>query len=87
MNLPQLVISVERGRIQEIFCTQAEVEVLLVDWDVDVAEINHPAVVEVSTLGRERALAYVARLPVQPVEALLGSRAATAIETAEHAVC
>lgn len=87
MNLPQLVISVERGRIQEIFSTQAEIEVLIVDWDVDVAESNHPSVVEVSTVSRESALAYVARLPLRPIETLLGSRVADAIEAAEFAVC
>lgn len=87
MNSLQLVINVERGRIQEIFCSQSDVEVLLVDWDVDASNADHPAVVEVPTDGRKNALAYVARLSVQSTEALLGSRTEMAIDAAAHATC
>lgn len=87
MSSLQLVINVQAGRIQELFCSHPEIEVLLVDWDVAASDADHPAIVEAVTHGRECAPAYVAILPVLPLDALLGSRVAAAIEAAEQAAC
>ncbi len=83
----QLVINVYGGQVQDVFCSHPEIEVLLVEWDVDPSDAQHPSVVEVPIGHRRTALSHVAELTVQPLDALHGSDAAAAIEAAEQTPC
>jgi hypothetical protein len=85
MSNTQLVINVYGGLVQEVFCSDPEIEVLLVDWDVEPADAEHPSVVHVPANGRRSQLAYVAPLAVQTIEALQGTQVAAAIDAAEQA--
>ncbi len=87
MAKSQLVINVYGGLVQEVFCSDPELEVLLVDWDVEPADAEHPSIVHVPADGRRSQPAYVASLSVQPLDALLGTQVAAAIDAAEHAAC
>lgn len=85
MSKLQLVINVYGGLVQEVFCSDPEIEVLLVDWDVEPADAEHPSVVHVPADGRRSQLAYVAPLAVQALDALQGTQVAAAIDAAEQA--
>ena len=83
----QLVIIVDGGIVREVFCSQPEIEVLLVDWDVEPSDADHPAVVQIPSDSRRPQYAYVASLAVQASDAILGTKVAAAIDAAEHALC
>jgi hypothetical protein len=87
MPTSQLVINVYGGLVQEVFCSDSEIEVLLVDWDVEPAEAAHPSVVHVPADDRRSQPAYVTPLPVQALDALQGTRIAAAIDVAELTAC
>ena len=77
------MINVYGGLVQEVFCSDPEIEVLLVDWDVEPADAAHPSVVRVPADGRRSQLSYVAPLAVQALDALQGTQVAAAIDAAE----
>jgi len=83
----QLVINVYGGLVQEVFCSDPEIAVLLVDWDVEPADAEHPSVVQVPSDSRRSQLAYVAPLAVQALDALHGTQVAAAIDAAERCSC
>ena len=85
MSKSQLVINVYGGLVQEAYCSDPEIEVLLVDWDVEPADAEHPSVVQVPSDNRRSQLAYVAPLTVQALDALQGTQVAAAIDAAEQA--
>lgn len=82
MPVSQLVINVYGGLVQEVFCSDPEIEVLLVDWDVEPADAEHPSIVHVPADDRHSQPAYVAPLAVQILEALQGTQVAAAIDAA-----
>ena len=83
MPASQLVINVYGGFVQEVFCSDPEIKVLLVDWDAEPAYAEHPSIVHFPTDGHRSQLAYVAPLAVQAFDALQG----TLVDAAEQAVC
>ena len=87
MPSSQLVINVYGGLVQEVFCSDPEIEVLLVDWDVEPADAEHPSVVQVPSDSHRSQPAYVAPLAVQALEVLQGTQVAAAIDAAEQAAC
>lgn len=87
MSKSQLVINVYGGLVQEVFCSDPEIEVLLVDWDVEPADAEHPSVVQVPSDSRRSQLAYVAPLTVQALDAVHGTQVAAAIDAAERCSC
>ena len=87
MPISQLVINVYGGLVQEVFCSDPEIEVLLVDWDVEAADTEHPSVVHVTADGRRSQPAYVTPLTVQAINALQGTQVAAAIDVAQMTAC
>ena len=85
MSKSQLVINVYGGLMQEVFCSDPGIEVLLVDWDVEPADAEHPSIVHVPTHDLRSQLAYVAPLAVQAFDALQETQVAAAIDAAEQA--
>ena len=82
-----VVISIYDGLVQDVFASDSNIEVTLVDWDVEEADFDHPHVVEFTNDfgGLERA--YVAPVEVQPFGDLVGTDVAAAVEAAESAHC
>ena len=87
MPTSQLVINVYGGLVQEVFSSDPDLEVLLVDWDLEPAEAAHPSVVHVLVEGRHSQPAYVTPLSVQTLAALQGTQVAAAIDVAESTAC
>ncbi len=85
MPTSQLVINVYGGLVQEVFCSDPEIEVLLVDWDVEPADAEHPSIVHIPADDHRTQPAYVAPLVVQTLDALQGTQVAAAIDAAEQA--
>ena len=87
MPAPSIVLNVHGGIVQDVFASDPDVEVTLVDWDVDGSDAAHPNVVAITdSLGRTRR-AYVSPLAVEPLAELIGSDVETAIEVANFVGC
>ena len=85
MSPIQIVLNVSGGVVQDVFASRSDVEVLLVDWDTDSSIRDDPGLVTIQASDSCEQQAYVADLPVQPLEALSGSDAAAAIEASTFA--
>lgn len=82
MNSLSVVINVSGGLVQDVFASNPNIEVTLVDWDVEGADADHPDVISIiDRLGRNRP-AYVAPLPVQTSHQLDGTEIAAALAAA-----
>ena len=83
MSANQLVIEVRGGLVQEVYSSQPDLDVILVDWDCD--ESDSPQVVVIEAAQR-RKQAYVVELPLQPLSALAGSELEQLFEAADRGV-
>jgi hypothetical protein len=87
MSLPPLVLNVYGGVVQDAFSDIPGVEIVVVDWDVDRDDADHPDVVSiVDRLGRDRS-ACVAPLVVRPFSELVGTDVEAALEIADGVGC
>lgn len=87
MPVQSIVLNVHGGVVQDVFASEPDVEVTLVDWDVEGADADHPDVVSITDrLGRTRH-AYVAPLPIVSHEQLAGTDAEAAMEAARESEC
>lgn len=79
MTSLSIVLNVYGGVVQDVFASDPDVEVTLVDWDVEGSDAEHPDVVSIiDRLGRNRP-AYVAPLPVHASHQLDGTDVAAAL--------
>jgi hypothetical protein len=85
MSTIQIVLNVSGGVVQDVFASQNDVEVLLVDWDTDSSSRDDPALVTVVSDNGCQQQAYVADLTVQGLEDLPGTDVAAAIEVSNFA--
>jgi hypothetical protein len=81
LNNPQVVICVSGGVIQEIFASDRDTGIVVVDWDSQVHDRNDPHVVCIRVGGRPRYV-KVADFPPQPLAELAGTDADRAVEAA-----
>ena len=81
----QIVLNVSGGVVQDVFASRSDVAVLLVDWDADSSIRDDPSLVNLAASDGREQQAYVADLPVQPLEGLSGSDAGAAIEASSFA--
>jgi hypothetical protein len=81
MTRPQVVLNVHGGIVQDVFASDTELLVVVVDWDTDGLE--SPALVDISLEGR-RCSAAVVEMPPVPLEELAGSDVEQAIDAACH---
>lgn len=87
MNPPQLVINVSGGLVQEVFAADPNLDVLLVDWDVEGADVDHPDVVSVRNRHGRTHLAYVAPVLVHSLSSLANTDVAAALAAARTSQC
>ena len=67
---PQIVLNVHGGIVQDVFASNPDLHVVVVDWDTD--GLNSPALVDLSLDGR-RCSAAVVEMPPVPLEELAES--------------
>ena len=82
-----LVLSIHGGLVQDVFASDPDVSITLVDWDVEGADADHPHVVEITDDFGHTLRAYVAPVAVQPCSDLVGTDVGAAVEAAEFARC
>jgi hypothetical protein len=82
MPRPQVIIEVDGGVVQNVFCSVAGIQVLLVDWDVEGSLPGEPGIVDVPLPHRSRH-ACISDVQVLPLDELAG----TDIEAAIDAAC
>lgn len=56
---PTIIISVHGGLVQDVFCSDPEARVVLVDWDQEGEHVGCPGVTEIESDGRLNAVAVV----------------------------
>lgn len=79
MARPQIVLNVRGGIVQDVFASNPDLQVVVVDWDTEGFE--SPALVEL-TLNGKRCTASVVTFPAQPLEELAGSDVEQAVDAA-----
>ena len=83
MYRPQLVIHVSGGVVQNVFSSDRDAEIILVDWDVNNASTTESNTVAVE-LHHRTVLAHVGPLSPLPLHELAGSDLELAVEAAFH---
>ena len=78
---PEIVINVHGGVVQDVYCSDPQADVIVVDWDADPSSTDEPGVVQIAA-AHGRHAACVGRYPVQPLRELAGSDVEQAIEAA-----
>ena len=82
MAKTQIVINVYGGLVQDVFCSDADAEATIVDWDTEGSQPDEPGIVAVRGPLDRQFLAHVASHEVRPLAALSGTHTESAIEQA-----
>lgn len=56
---PMIIISVHGGLVQDVFCSDPETRVVLVNWDQEGEQVGLPGIVEIESDGRKHPVAVV----------------------------
>ena len=56
---PTIIISVHGGLVQDVFCSDPDTRVVLVDWDQEGEHVGCPGVIEIESDGRHLPVAVV----------------------------
>ena len=76
-----IVIVLQRGLVQNVYCSDADAEIVLVDWGVEPGNPADTRVVEIRTRRRVHT-AFVQEIIADPIEDLAGSVVERAIDAA-----
>lgn len=79
----QIVVSIRRGRLENVFCTDASAELALVEWDVDGARPESADRVACRT-AEGMLLAHVSRPHVESLGALRHAKAGRILDAARR---
>ena len=83
MPRTQIILNVHGGLVQDVFCSDPDVEVTLVDWDTEAHGRDEPELVEIQTHSGREERAYVTDYPTDPFSDLAGTDVALALEQVE----
>lgn len=81
MQPTHIIINVHGGTVQDVFCSDSNAHVQIVDWDIQETDPNSPGIVEVEH-GRQQ-LAFVGGLLPNPLVHLAGTDVEKALKAAE----
>jgi len=79
---PKVVLNISGGVLQDVFGSNPAVDVVLVDWDVEGCDSSEQGIVEIPDGHGRTQLAAVAEYPVWPLERLVGTDTAAALQAA-----
>jgi hypothetical protein len=68
----QIVINVSGGLVQDVYCSAANAEVTLVDFDVDGGNSDEPGLLEIISAGRPERV-FVDQFTSHDLQALVGT--------------
>jgi len=81
MTIPQLIINLHGGLVQDVFCSVPGVQVLVVDWDVEGSFPGEPGIVDVP-LASGPCQACVSDFATASLQELAGTDVEAAIDAA-----
>ena len=81
--MTKVILNVHGGLVQDVFCSDADIEVTLVDWDTQGRSDDESGIVAVRTHSGRKELACVADYPTNPFSDLPGTDVILALEMAE----
>ena len=82
MPRPKVVISVYGGVVQDVFCSEPDVQVIVVDWDADGADLGAGYVVVPDKFGQQSP-ARVSSCEAEPFSAMRETPIEAALKRAE----
>src|SRR5665213_1868596 len=82
MSRPQVVISVYGGVVQDVFCSEPDVQVIVADWDADGADLGAGYVVVPDKFGKQSP-ARVSICKTEPLSAMRETPIEAALKRAE----
>src|SRR5690606_33152355 len=80
-NQPTIVISIHGGIMQDVFCSQSDTRVILVDWDQEGQNLGLPGIIEVQCDGKP-VIASVVEYGSASFDAMKDTDLARALEAA-----
>lgn len=83
MPPPTVIINLHGGIVQDVFCSLAEVDVRLVDWDVEGSDQDDPGIVEVALAEDRKRFVFVGGMLANPLDDLAGTDVERALKAAE----
>jgi len=83
MPRPQVIINLNGGLVQDVFCSVPGIQVLVVDWDAEGACPGDPGIVDVP-LPDGPCRACVTDFPVAPLSEVAGTDVEAAIDAASQ---
>lgn len=86
MTQSRVVLNVSGGVVQDVFSSDAAIDIIIVDWDSEGADLDASGLVELATGGGDISgrvsRAVVSRPPIQPYNELAGTDASAAMRKA-----
>jgi hypothetical protein len=79
----QIVVSVQGGVVQDVFCSADEAELIMVDWDTDGCDPSDRDVARLAEPDGDERLAFVSKCLTEPLETLAGTDVEAAIQYAQ----
>jgi hypothetical protein len=82
----EIIVSVYGGVVQDVFCSDAEAQVTIVDWDTEGANPDQAGVVKIQNAAGQERLAHVDRSKPAPLSRLVGTDVESALREAKQSV-
>ena len=82
MTVPQIVLNIYGGTVQDVFCTDSNAHVQIVHWDVQESDPDALGIVEVEVEQGRKRLAFVGGLLPNPMSDLVGTDVEKALSAA-----
>lgn len=83
MQQTRIILNIQGGNVQDVFCSDPNANVQLVDWDVQESDPDAPGIVEVDVEFGRQQLAFVGGLLPNPLTHLTGTDVEKAVKAAE----
>lgn len=83
MQQTTIILNIYGGSVQDVFCTDPDAQVQVVDWDTDGLDLSDPGICEVTVERNRKRLVFVGGLLPNPLAHLAGTDVEQALQAAE----
>ncbi|MCE9553858.1 MAG: hypothetical protein K8T91_10860 [Planctomycetes bacterium] len=83
MQPTRIILNVHGCTVQDVFCSDPNAHVQIVDWDVSESDADAPGLVEVNVEQGRKQRAFVGGLVPNPLAHLAGTDVEKALQAAE----
>ena len=85
MTNTRIILNIHGGTVQDVFCSDPNADVRIVDWDVQECDADAPGIVEVDVEHGRKQSAFVGGLLPNALADLAGTDVEGALQAAELA--